>query len=221
MGRNWFYSAVLVIPVAFGQVPEQAEAGATLTKYCVTCHSERLKTGGVVIDPSSIVKADQRAEFWERVIHQLRARSMPPPGAARPDEITYNRTAAALERTIDRAALAKPNPGDIALLRRLTRTEYQNAIRDLLAIEDLPKELDYKLLLPADNSSSGFDNLAELLFLSPPVMERYLDAAKKISRVAIGDMDLPPLVNIHRIPVQSPQDARVEDLTSGRAVVWL
>ncbi|MBV9745843.1 MAG: DUF1592 domain-containing protein [Acidobacteriia bacterium] len=97
----------------------------------------------------------------------------------------------------------------------MTRTEYQNSIRDLLGLENLPEELDYRVLLPADNASSGFDNIADLLYLSPAILERYLDASKKIARLAVGDLGMPPLVNIYRVPVQSSQDERVEDLPEG------
>ncbi len=120
-----------------------------------------------------------------------------------------------LETALDRAAAAKPNPGELPILHRLTRTEYQNAIRDLLALDNLPKEMDFTLLLPADNSSSGFDNIADLLFVSPATMERYLDAASKISRLAVGDPQIPVMVNIHQLPLEEPQDSRVEELPFG------
>src|SRR5207237_10466598 len=97
----------------------------------------------------------------------------------------------------------------------LTRTEYKNAIRDLLALDDLPKEMDFTLLLPADNAASGFDNIADLLYVSPAVMERYLDAARKISRLAVGDPAMPAMVNIHPTPVEQPQDSQAEDLPYG------
>ena len=112
---------------------------------------------------------------------------MPPPGAPRPDQATYDSLAGFLETELDRAAAAKPNPGKLPLLHRLSRTEYQNAVRDLLALDALPKEMDYSLLLPPDNASSGFDNIADLLFISPTAMESYLGAAEKISRLAVGD----------------------------------
>lgn len=140
---------------------------------------------------------------------------MPPLAAPRPSADTYKSVASYLETELDRAAAAKPDPGKLPHLRRLTRTEYQNAIRDLLAIRDLPKEMDYRLLLPADNSSSGFDNIADLLFVSPVILERYLEAARKISRLAVGDPNMPELVNIHRLPADLPQDERVEDLPFG------
>ena len=123
--------------------------------------------------------------------------------------------AAYLEASIDRDALTAPNPGRLALVHRLSRTEYQNAIRDLLAIEALPKEIDYPLLLPADNSSSGFDNLADLLFVSPAIMERYLDAAEKISRLAVGDTKAPVMVNRYRLHPEQWQGARVDELPWG------
>ena len=94
---------------------------------------------------------------------------------------------------------AARKPGDVPLFRRLTRTEYRNAIRDLLAVEHMPSELDFELLLPADNASSGFDNIADLLFVSPVVMERYIAAAQKIARLAVGDMRAPVMVNIHKL----------------------
>src|SRR5205085_10324496 len=105
--------------------------------------------------------------------------------------------------------------GKLPLLHRLSRTEYQNAIRDLLSLDTPPKEMDYSLLLPADNSSSGFDNLADLLFVSPTAMERYVDAAQKISSLAVGDASTPVMVNIHRISDEQPQDARVDGLPFG------
>ena len=105
-----------------------------------------------------------------------------------------------------RRRAAKPNPGKLPLLHRLSRTEYQNAVRDLLALDALPKEMDYALLLPPDNSSSGFDNIADLLFVSPTAMESYLGAAEKISRLAVGDPTAPAMVNIYRVPDEQPQN---------------
>src|SRR4029077_14123695 len=112
-------------------------------------------------------------------------------------------------------ALAAPRPGKLALVHRLSRTEYQNAVRDLLAIDTLPQEIDYSLLLPPDNSSSGFDNIADLLFMSPAIMERYLDAAEKIRRLAIGDPAAPGLVNRYRLSAEQWQGARVDELPWG------
>lgn len=196
------------------QQATQQAAGATLQQYCGGCHSAAVKSGGVVINPANFTNADQ-AETWERVVRQLRAQSMPPPNMPRPDKATYERTAAFLENTLDRASAAKPNPGELPHLHRLTRTEYQNVIRDLLAIEHLPGEMDYSTLLPGDNASSGFDNIADLLFISPATMERYLDAAKKIGRLAVGDPKMPLMVNTYFTPTHLPQGNTMQNLPMG------
>ena len=140
---------------------------------------------------------------------------MPPPGLPHPDDATYNALQSLIESQIDRAAVAHPNPGKLPLLHRISRTEYQNAVRDLLGLDALPKEMDLSLLLPADNASSGFDNLADLLFVSPTAMESYLGAAEKISRLAVGDPTFPVMVNIYRMPDEEPQSERMEGLSPG------
>ena len=197
------------------QVASSAAASGMVKQYCVGCHSAALKTGGVVLDPATLDQPANNAETWERAIKQLRAKSMPPVPMPRPDAATYERVASYLETALDRAAAAKPNPGDLPNLHRLTRTEYSNAIRDLLALDNLPKEMDYTLLLPADNASSGFDNIADLLYVSPASMERYLDASTKISRLAVGDPSMPLMVNIYRLPLEGPQESQAEDLPFG------
>jgi Protein of unknown function (DUF1592)/Protein of unknown function (DUF1588)/Protein of unknown function (DUF1585)/Protein of unknown function (DUF1587)/Protein of unknown function (DUF1595)/Cytochrome C oxidase, cbb3-type, subunit III len=204
----------LVSLTAHAQQPAAAHAAA-LTRYCTTCHNAKLKVAGFVLNPAQAATPAADAETWEKVVRKLRSGSMPPAGSSRPDAATYAATAAFLEAGLDRAALANPNPGKLPLLHRLTRTEYQNAIRDLLAIEALPKEMDYPILLPADNASSGFDNIADLLFMSPTVMERYLDAARKISRLAIGDPEAPMMASLYRLSAEHWQDARVDDLPFG------
>src|SRR5262249_54250064 len=156
-----------------------------------------------------------RAEIWEKVIRKLRTGAMPPSGAPRPDAATYNALASHLETSIDRDARANPRPSKLALVHRLSRTEYQNAVRDLLAVDALPKEIDYALLLPPDNSSSGFDNIADLLFMSPAIMERYLDAAEKISRLAVGDTAAPVMVNRYRLGAEQWQGSRVDRVARG------
>jgi mono/diheme cytochrome c family protein len=193
----------------------RAETQATVAKYCATCHSERLKTAGLVLDPTSVAHPGDQSETWEKVLRQLRAGTMPPPGAPRPPQAFYARAIGYLTRELETSAAARPNPGSLPLAHRLTRTEYANVIRDLLALPDLPKELDYTTLLPADNASSGFDNLADTLFVSPATMERYLAAALKISRVAVGDPDMGALVNTHITPVRQSQEGRNEALPFG------
>jgi hypothetical protein len=181
----------------------------------VTCHNARLKTAGLVIDPADVTRVSANPELWEKVIRKLRSAAMPPAGSPRPDKTTYDAVATFLESELDRAAAAKPNPGTLPLLHRLSRTEYQNAVRDLLALDALPKEMDISLLLPADNVSSGFDTIADLLFVSPATMERYLDAARKISRLAAGDPEMPVMVNIHRLHPEQLQEERVDELPFG------
>ena len=185
------------------------------SKYCLTCHNEKIKTASFVINPAGAARPGASAAEWEKVVRKLRSNSMPPAGAPRPDQATLDSVTSSLEAELDRAAAANPNPGKLPLLHRLTRTEYQNTIRDLLALDSLPKEFDYSLLLPPDNSSSGFDNLADLLFVSPTDLERYLDTARKISALAVGDPATPVLVNIHRISDEQWQDSRVESLSVG------
>jgi hypothetical protein len=192
-----------------------ADVADALDQYCVSCHNERLKTAGLVIDAASLAEIGPSAEVWEKVVRKLRTRAMPPITARRPDEPTYERIASFLETALDRAEAARPHLGMLPLVHRLTRTEYQNAIRDLLALESLPRELRIDFLLPEDNVSSGFDNIADLLFISPTNMERYLDAARKISRLAVGDPSMPVMVIIHRLGPQHPQDERVEELPFG------
>jgi len=189
--------------------------GAVLGQYCVTCHNDRLKTAGFVIDPAQLNAVGEHAEAWEKVVRKLRTTSMPPAGAPRPDQATYDSVATALEGALDRASAALPRVGTLPLVHRLSRTEYQNAVRDLLALDDLPKEVSIDYLLPADNISSGFDNIADLLFVSPSNMERYLGAAQKISALAVGDPGMPVLVNIHPLDPEHPQDERVDDLPFG------
>src|SRR4029453_2267783 len=193
-------------PAAPPGVPATTLSAAVLKQYCATCHNERLKSGGLVIDPAGVTSVGSGADRWEKVVRKLRTQSMPPLGAPRPDAVSYDRVATFLETELDRAEAARPHLGKLPLTHRLSRTEYRNAVRDLLALESLPREVSIDYLLPPDNISSGFDNIADLLFISPSSMERYLDAARKISRLAIGDPAMPVMVNIHRLDPEHPQD---------------
>jgi mono/diheme cytochrome c family protein len=201
-----------------GLAPAQATrqaAAAVINDYCSDCHNAQLKTAGVVLDAAMLAQPVAQAELFERVIKQLRAKSMPPVGNPRPADAAYAQFRSYLETELDKAAAAKPNAGELPNLHRLTRTEYHNAVRDLLALDHLPKEMDYSLLLPADNVSSGFDNIADLLYVSPANMERYLDTATKVARLAVGDPQMPVMVNIHQLPLEAPQDSRAEGLPFG------
>ena len=154
---------------------------AVVDRYCVTCHNGRTRTGGLVLDTLKVTDAASDAQAWEKVVRKVRTGMMPPSGAPRPDRATLDSFATTIESTIDRAAAAAPDPGAPAL-HRLNRTEYGNAVRDLL---DLP--IDPTTLLPGDDSSEGFDNVASVLSVSPALMQAYVTAAAKISRLAVGD----------------------------------
>lgn len=206
---------VAILGLTLSAQSQKPAPSAVLQQYCVTCHNDRLKTAGLVLDPAELTRVSARPELWEKVVRKLRSSAMPPANAPRPDKATYDSMATYLETELDRAAAAKPNPGTLPLFHRLSRTEYQNSVRDLLGIAVLPKEMDYSILLPPDNISSGFDNIADLLFVSPSTMERYLDAARKVSRLAVGDPEMPLMVNIYKLHPEQLQDARVEELPFG------
>jgi mono/diheme cytochrome c family protein len=208
VGGSLAAGAQAVQPIASGATA--ASSQATINKYCVTCHNPRLKTGGLILDTSDTANLTKDAPIWEKVVRKMRAGTMPPIGSPRPDKGTYDVVAGYLETQLDRAAIAKPNPGRIGAFHRLSRTEYANAIRDLLDLGALPRELDITTLLPADNSSTGFDNLADLLFVSPTAMDAYLTAARKLSRLAVGDPAIPVIVDRYQIPQDLPQDVRQE-----------
>jgi Protein of unknown function (DUF1587). len=156
------------------------QSAPVLNRYCTGCHNEKTKSGGLALDRLKDSDPGQHPEVWEKVVRRLRARSMPPVGLPRPDEGTYKTLLASIETSLDRAAALHPNPGRTDTFRRLNRTEYQNSIRDLLAID-----VDVSSLLPNDESSHGFDNVT-VGELSPTLLERYLSAARKISRLAVG-----------------------------------
>jgi mono/diheme cytochrome c family protein len=207
--------SALYLPAQEKPAEGPQQAAVTLNKYCVTCHNDRLKTAGLVLNPADLTRVPANAETWEKVVRKLQAGAMPPAGAPKPDASTSLVLRSYLETELDKSAAANPRAGKQPLLHRLTRTEYENAIRDLLGIEALPKEVDISFLLPADNASSGFDNLADLLFISPSTMERYIDAAHKISRFAVGDPKMPLLVNVYKMDPEHPQDERVDELPFG------
>ena len=197
------------------QVTDGAEAGlleATLTRYCITCHSDRLRTADLSLDGLDLSHVGEHPEVWEKVVAKLRARAMPPVGRPRPDGGTYEKLAGWLESEIDRVAVANPNPGRIEAVHRLNRAEYANSVRDLLAVD-----VDVDALLPADDFDEyGFDNMADVLTVSPVLMERYLSAARKIGRLAVGETPLGPATETYKVPILLLQDGRMgEDLPFG------
>src|SRR6185369_11413106 len=164
-------------------------AAALVTTYCVGCHNDRAKVGGFSLASADTAQVGRSADVWEKVVVKLRSRSMPPAGMRRPDNATYDAVSNWLEQELDRAALASPNPGRPADLHRLNRGEYANAIRDLLGID-----VDAAALLPPDTQAFGFDTNADALSMEPALLDRYLTAAAKIARLAVGDPTVAPAV---------------------------
>src|SRR6185436_15786518 len=167
--------------VASHTAPATQNQRALLDKYCVTCHSDRLKTANLSLQGLELTKVADHAEVWEKVIRKLRAGVMPPPSLPRPALAEYDGLRDWLEAEIDRVSATKPNPGSV-VLHRLNRTEYANVIRDLLDLR-----IDATTLLPPDDSANGFDNIAGSLTLSPTLLESYTTAAARIARMAVGD----------------------------------
>ena len=193
----------------------RASAQQVLQRYCISCHNARLKTASLALDGVDLQNVAAQPQVWEKVVAKLRTAAMPPIGRPRPDAATYDALASWLEGELDRAARSNPNPGVRPPLHRLNRTEYKNAARDLLALDDLPREMDIDVLLPADDASYGFDNIADALGTSPTLIERYLSAAQKISRLAIGDAATPMIVDTYKLPPQLPQEDRFDGLPYG------
>jgi hypothetical protein len=200
-----------LLPPAFQDAASAADSRqALLKRYCITCHNERLKTGNLALDALDLDDIGANAPVWEKVVRKLRAGVMPPAGRPRPDETTHDAFVAWLEAELDRTAAAHPNPGRTETFHRLNRSEYQNAIRDLLAID-----VNIADLLPADDSSYGFDNIAGVLRISPALMERYLSAAKTISRLAVG-APLPAVDHeVYSVVADAQQHDHVEGLPFG------
>jgi hypothetical protein len=182
---------------------------ALLDAYCYQCHDNAMKEAGLSLEAVATDDVAKHADVWEKVVRKLRTRQMPPVGEDRPDDTTYDAVVRSLETALDRAAAAAPHPGRTATLRRLTRTEYQNAIRDLLALD-----IDASALLPGDESSYGFDNVT-VGDLSPTLLDRYVSAAEKISRLALGRPSRSPGGETIRIPPDVTQEGHVEGLPIG------
>ena len=183
---------------------------ALIERYCVTCHNDRLETGGFSIERLDVTDVATHPEAWEKVVRKLRAGAMPPRPRPRPDQETYDAFRSWLEGELDAAAAASPNPGRTETFHRLSRTEYRNAVRDLLALD-----LGVEDLLPADDTSYGFDNIAGVLGVSPTLMDRYLSAARKISRLAVASPVPSPTAETFRIASDLGQDRRMEGLPFG------
>ena len=193
-----------VVVTLSGQTPAPRQFFDT---YCVTCHNQKLKTAGLMLDSLDAAHPGTHAEIWEKVIGKLRAGSMPPPGLPRADAATYRAVARTLEDEIDRAWAAHPNPGRVGAVHRLNRAEYNNAIRDLLAVD-----VDVKPLLPGDDTADGsFDNFADTLSISTAHLERYMSVARQVTRLATGLPPVKPGSEQFEIPRDLLQNDRMSD----------
>ena len=202
-------------PVGAAEAPGQpGPAGGwqreLLDRYCVTCHNGRMRTAGLALDEHDVAAVAAAPAVWETVVRKLRAGAMPPPPRPRPDAATYDRFVGWLEAELDRHAAANPDPGRTEAFHRLNRTEYHHAVRDLLDLE-----IDVAELLPADGASYGFDNIAGVLGVSPTLLERYLAAARKISRVAVGRPAPSATAEVFRLASDLPQDDWVAGMPFG------
>jgi mono/diheme cytochrome c family protein len=182
---------------------------AFLTQYCLGCHNQRAKVAGLALDTLDLARVVSDAETWEKVVKKVRTGMMPPSGARRPERSALDGFAAQLEERLDK--VVDPNAALVTpALHRLNRTEYANAVRDLLALD-----VDVNVLLPADGSSQGFDNLAEALAVSPSLIQGYVSAAMKISRLAVGDKTMGPSQVTYSPPPGLAQDRHIDGLPLG------
>ena len=180
--------------------PGAAEARALLNRYCVACHNRRTLTAGLAFDTLDVAQVETNAATWEHVIRRLRADAMPPAGRPRPTAAAAHEFIAWLETELDRTGLENPDPGRPAV-HRLNRAEYANAVRDIFGLE-----IDVNALLPADDEQEGFDNIAEVLSVSPTLIERYLAAARRISQLVVGDTSVRAVSEVYPIHGAVDQD---------------
>lgn len=202
-------SAVSARQLAGDRSSSNVPPQAVLTRYCMGCHNDKLKTADFSLSGVDVANIAADTDLWERVLRKLDGRQMPPIGRPRPDEATYESLVSHLEASLDRIAAVTPNPGRTETFRRLTRTEYRNAIRDLLAID-----IEVESLLPPDDSSFGFDNVT-VGNLSPTLLEKYLASARKISRLAIGTSVRAPSTHVVTLPVDRTQEQHFSELPLG------
>jgi len=182
---------------------------AMLDRYCVSCHNQKVKTAGLSLDLIDATAPGAEAETWEKVVRKVRTGTMPPPNMPQPSQDDRRSFLTSLEASLDAASVARPNPGRTETLRRLNRTEYQNAVRDLLALD-----IDGASLLPADESGHGFDNVT-VGDLPPMLLDRYISAAQKVSRLAIGTTQTSMQADTIRLPADSTQETHVAGLPLG------
>jgi mono/diheme cytochrome c family protein len=202
------YATQSVAPASSTPVDPSASlrAGrATLDRYCITCHNQKRPTADLALDTLDLNNVAQNTRTLEKIAARLRSRTMPPVGLPRPDRSTYDAVAGRIEAALDTHSAAHPDPGR-PVIHRLNRAEYANAVRDLLSLE-----VDVRALLPADDSGYGFDNISDVLSLSPALLERYMTAAGKISRLAVGDAAIRPAVQTYTVPQTLLQRDRMSE----------
>ena len=207
-------SAAIAFPQADGSIsmlgshsesppPPAAVNSALLDQYCDACHDDDLRSGGFALSELDLEQPGETAERLEKIILKLKAGMMPPPGMPRPEAAAIDAFVAELETSIDAAAAADPNPGR-PILHRLNRTEYSNSIRDLLGLE-----INAETYLPPDDMSEGYDNMSDVLTISPVLLESYMSTAGKISRMAVGDPEAAPVVETYVVPQAFSQMSHV------------
>jgi mono/diheme cytochrome c family protein len=196
-------------PSSASAVTTNSPHGALINQYCVSCHNQRARTGGLALDTLSLSNIPAGAETWEKVIRKVRGGQMPPAGMPRPPQVALDALVAHLETSIDKAAFASPMLRHSAI-HRLNRSEYGNAIRDLFALN-----VDISALLPPDEEAYGFDNNATVLNISTSLMERYLSAAWKISSLAVASPKITPSLETFRVRGDLSQHDHVPGLPMG------
>ena len=202
---------LLVLGLAACETRDSAGSHAALvSRYCLDCHNAAEAAGDLDLEHRELANLVQDADVWEKVIRKLRAGMMPPAGEARPERAQTLEFVVALETDLDQAAALDPNPGRTEAVHRLNRNEYRNAVRDLLDLE-----VDVAALLPADDASYGFDNIAGVLKMSPTLLERYLAAAEKVSRLAVGTAPPFPDIDYFRVADDRSQERRLPGLPFG------
>ncbi|HEY2842527.1 MAG TPA: DUF1592 domain-containing protein, partial [Bryobacteraceae bacterium] len=212
--KPWFFIAAGILTVfsaafSFQQPSPTAQQRAMLDTYCITCHNQRLKTGGLTLDTLALDKIADNAEIGEKILKKLHGGMMPPQGMPRPSGAAIDQFTGWLETSLDRAAAAHPEPGR-STLHRLNRTEYGNAIHDVLDLD-----IDVASLLPADDEANGFDNIADVLRVSPSLLEQYLSASGKLASLAVGDPSITPVSLVYQAPPDLSQEDHIEGLPLG------
>jgi hypothetical protein len=208
-------SPALLVAAVFvaGCQPSDEELAAryegVVRSYCLECHDDAGREAGLTLESVDLDNIAAHPELFETVARKLRGRQMPPVGGPRPDTETYDGFAGYLERRLDDVALAAPEPGK-ASIHRLNRTEYGNAVRELLALD-----IDASEFLPADDEGYGFDNIADVLRVSPSLLEQYLAASAKIAALAVGDPETPPVTAVFRPAPDLAQGVHVEGMPLG------